>query len=117
MDALCESSATFEGKTEFSQEKYKKKKSKKYCVTLTLRRPTARTLCQVPRLSVRSLWSLVQAEPKSPCAMVVAIQVVCSGPENQNDPPYAAWQHTADMDSQCAKLLGDEVVRHPAMIT
>lgn len=48
--ALCESSATFAGKTEFSQEKYKKRKEKKYCITITLRRPTARSVCQVWQL-------------------------------------------------------------------
>ena len=31
----------------FSQDKYKRKKAKKYIVYVTVRRPTARALCQV----------------------------------------------------------------------
>lgn len=47
IEALCSNSATFETKTEFAQEKYKKKKMKKYIVMVTLRRPTARSICEV----------------------------------------------------------------------
>lgn len=47
VDALCSNSATFSAKTEFAQDKYKKKKAKKYCTYITLRKPTARSICQV----------------------------------------------------------------------
>ncbi|KAL6754655.1 Gcd10p family-domain-containing protein [Haematococcus lacustris] len=46
VQALCSNSVTFQNKTEFSQEKYKRKKARKYVMVLTLQRPTARTLCQ-----------------------------------------------------------------------
>jgi len=46
VEALCSNSATFETKTEFAQDKYIKRKSKKYVVRVTLRRPTARVLCE-----------------------------------------------------------------------
>ncbi|CAG9465911.1 unnamed protein product [Pedinophyceae sp. YPF-701] len=42
IDALTKSSATFEAKTEFSQEKYLRKKQKKYTAKVTVRRPTTR---------------------------------------------------------------------------
>jgi tRNA (adenine-N(1)-)-methyltransferase non-catalytic subunit len=45
--ALCSNSATFEGKTEFAQEKYKRRKARKYTTTLSLRRPTSWGLCEV----------------------------------------------------------------------
>ena len=45
--ALAEGSATFQGKTQFSQAKYKKKKHKKYTVMATVQRPTARSVCEV----------------------------------------------------------------------
>jgi hypothetical protein len=48
--ALCSNSATFEGKTEFAQEKYKRRKARKYTTTLSLRRPTSWGLCEVGRL-------------------------------------------------------------------
>ena len=47
IEELCSNSATFDAKTEFSQDKYKRKKAKKYIVTVTARRPTARAICQV----------------------------------------------------------------------
>ena len=47
VEALCKSSATFEGKTEFAQDKYKKRKARKYLVQVTVRKPTACLLCQV----------------------------------------------------------------------
>jgi tRNA (adenine-N(1)-)-methyltransferase non-catalytic subunit len=47
--ALCSNSATFEGKTEFAQEKYKRRKARKYTTTLSLRRPTSWGLCEVGR--------------------------------------------------------------------
>lgn len=45
--ALEAGSATFAGKTEFSQEKYRKRKAKKYQSFATLHRPTARSVCEV----------------------------------------------------------------------
>ncbi|KAL3153820.1 hypothetical protein ABBQ32_013398 [Trebouxia sp. C0010 RCD-2024] len=44
--ALAKGSATFQGKTQFSQAKYKKKKHKKYTVLATIQRPTARSVCE-----------------------------------------------------------------------
>ncbi|KAL0023716.1 hypothetical protein WJX79_006690 [Trebouxia sp. C0005] len=44
--ALAEGSATFQGKTQFSQAKYKKKKQRKYTVNATIQRPTARSICE-----------------------------------------------------------------------
>ncbi|KAI8462770.1 MAG: Gcd10p family-domain-containing protein [Monoraphidium minutum] len=46
VEALCTNSATFDTKTEFAQDKYIKRKSKKYVLRVTLRRPTGRTLCE-----------------------------------------------------------------------
>jgi hypothetical protein len=47
IDALCKGSTTFEAKTEFAQEKYKRRKARKYVTRLTLRRPTGWSVCQV----------------------------------------------------------------------
>jgi len=47
IEALCKGSTTFETKTEFAQEKYKRRKARKYLTRLTLRRPTGWTACQV----------------------------------------------------------------------
>jgi tRNA (adenine-N(1)-)-methyltransferase non-catalytic subunit len=47
IDALCKSSATYDTKTEYAQDKYKKRKARKYLVLVTVRRPTARLMCQV----------------------------------------------------------------------
>ncbi|KAK9841476.1 hypothetical protein WJX74_006546 [Apatococcus lobatus] len=44
--ALASNSATYASKTEFSQEKYRRKKSRKYCVQATLVQPTARSICE-----------------------------------------------------------------------
>lgn len=49
MVALAAGSATFAGKTEFSQEKYKKRKARKYLTFASLQRPTARAICEVCR--------------------------------------------------------------------
>ncbi|KIY99610.1 tRNA (adenine-N(1)-)-methyltransferasenon-catalytic subunit TRM6 [Monoraphidium neglectum] len=46
VEALCSNSVTFDTKTEFAQDKYIKRKSKKYVLRVTLRRPTGRTLCE-----------------------------------------------------------------------
>lgn len=43
---LVSNSKTFENKTEFSQDKYKRKKAKKYVIFVTIREPTARAVCQ-----------------------------------------------------------------------
>ena len=45
-EALVENSATFDARTEFSQEKYKRKKQKKHCTALVLCRPCAQTICE-----------------------------------------------------------------------
>lgn len=47
IEALVSNSATFQGKTEFSQDKYKRRKAKKYITMLTLVRPTARAIAEV----------------------------------------------------------------------
>lgn len=46
IEALIANSATFEKKTQFSQEKYKLKKQKKYAPKVILRRPFARSICE-----------------------------------------------------------------------
>ena len=46
--ALAAGSSTFAAKTEFSQEKYRKRKSRKYLTFVTIVRPTARSICEVP---------------------------------------------------------------------
>ncbi|CAL5227088.1 g9994 [Coccomyxa viridis] len=46
VNALLANSETFEAKTEFSQEKYLKKKTDKYTVRATVERPTARSLAE-----------------------------------------------------------------------
>ena len=53
--ALAEGSATFQGKTQFAQAKYKKKKQKKYTVNVTVQRPTARSLCEVSKCNVLNI--------------------------------------------------------------
>lgn len=44
--ALVANSTTFASKTEFSQEKYMRKKQKKYAPQLIVRRPSARSVCE-----------------------------------------------------------------------
>lgn len=44
--ALESGSSTFAGKTEFSQEKWLKKKAKKYLHYIVARRPTSSLICQ-----------------------------------------------------------------------
>eukprot|EP00198_Chlamydomonas_reinhardtii_P004742 XP_001694078.1 predicted protein [Chlamydomonas reinhardtii] len=46
VDLLCSNSATFEKKTEFAQDKYKRRKAKKYITYLTPRKPTARMISE-----------------------------------------------------------------------
>jgi len=45
--ALLANSSTFQKKTEFSQEKYKRKKTKKYTMTVCARRPTPTAVCEM----------------------------------------------------------------------
>ena len=46
IEALVANSATFHTKTAYSQEKYKRKKQKKYAPSFVLRRPSARRICE-----------------------------------------------------------------------
>ncbi|KAK8642364.1 hypothetical protein V6N13_011710 [Hibiscus sabdariffa] len=46
VEALVANSATFEKKTQFSQEKYRLKKQKKYAPRVLLRRPFSRSICE-----------------------------------------------------------------------
>ncbi|KAK6277968.1 hypothetical protein POUND7_018291 [Theobroma cacao] len=46
VEALIANSATFEKKTQFSQEKYRLKKQKKYAPKVLLRRPFSRSICE-----------------------------------------------------------------------
>ncbi len=45
--ALEAASSTFASKTEFSQDKYRRKKARKYLAYATVTRPTARSICEV----------------------------------------------------------------------
>ena len=46
IEALIENSETYERKTEFAQEKYLSRKTKKYCTTFSALRPTIATVCE-----------------------------------------------------------------------
>lgn len=46
VERLCAGSATFEAKTAFAQEKYKKKKLRKHVVRVVARQPSARWVCE-----------------------------------------------------------------------
>ncbi|XP_042382078.1 tRNA (adenine(58)-N(1))-methyltransferase non-catalytic subunit trm6-like [Zingiber officinale] len=46
VEALISNSATFKKKTVYSQEKYKRKKQKKYAPKVLLRKPSARSICE-----------------------------------------------------------------------
>ncbi|GLI64625.1 hypothetical protein VaNZ11_007943 [Volvox africanus] len=46
IEALISNSATFQNKTEFSQDKYKKRKAKKYLTYVTVLKPTSRIVSQ-----------------------------------------------------------------------
>jgi tRNA (adenine58-N1)-methyltransferase non-catalytic subunit len=46
IDALTNNSATFQTKSEFSQEKYKKRKAKKYVQLACAKRPTTASICE-----------------------------------------------------------------------
>ena len=65
LKALQDGSTTFAGKTEFSQEKWLKKKAKKYLQYVTARRPTSDLICQV--CSLRCLLNL--------CLLTVAVRL------------------------------------------
>lgn len=47
MNQLLEHSTTFQNKTEYSQEKYLKKKEKKYFEYITIERPSLRVICEL----------------------------------------------------------------------
>jgi tRNA (adenine-N(1)-)-methyltransferase non-catalytic subunit len=47
VEKLCQSSATFNAKTAFSQQKYIRRKKKKYMVTFTVERVTPDTFCEM----------------------------------------------------------------------
>lgn len=47
MNQLLEHSTTFQNKTEYSQEKYLKKKEKKYFEYITIERPSLRAICEL----------------------------------------------------------------------
>ncbi|KAL3683685.1 hypothetical protein R1sor_001707 [Riccia sorocarpa] len=63
IEALVANSASFETKTAFSQEKYMKKKQKKYAPRVLLRRPSARRFCRMDTLAL--MMSLANVGPKS----------------------------------------------------
>ncbi|KAM7257060.1 hypothetical protein ACFE04_012801 [Oxalis oulophora] len=63
VEALIANSATFDKKTQFSQEKYKLKKQKKYAPKVLLRRPFARRFMRVDTLSL--LLSMANVTPNS----------------------------------------------------
>lgn len=46
VNALIANSTTFQNKTAYSQEKYKRKKQKKYAPSFVLRRPSSRRICE-----------------------------------------------------------------------
>ncbi|MED6132461.1 hypothetical protein PIB30_019257 [Stylosanthes scabra] len=46
IEALIANSATYDKKTAFSQEKYRRKKQKKYAPKVLMRRPVARSICE-----------------------------------------------------------------------
>ena len=46
VEALVRGSATFEGKTEFSQDKFRRKKAKKFLTEVAVHRPCARAVCE-----------------------------------------------------------------------
>ncbi|CAK8536093.1 unnamed protein product [Lathyrus sativus] len=46
VDALIANSASFDKKTSFSQEKYRRKKQKKYAPRVLIKRPVARSICE-----------------------------------------------------------------------
>jgi coenzyme F420-reducing hydrogenase gamma subunit len=71
IEALCKHSTTFEAKTEFAQEKYKRRKARKYLTRLTLRKPTGWTVCQVRQQLVASPVG-EQGAPSTGCGSCAA---------------------------------------------
>ena len=60
IERLVESSTSFNQKTKFSQEKFIKKKTKKYCQYIKIRRPSVRLILQIrsrdlPRMKTLNL--------------------------------------------------------------
>lgn len=59
IDALISNSATFQNKTEFAQDKYKRRKAKKYMTYVTVRRPTALSMAEMfYEKSPERVWNL-----------------------------------------------------------
>ena len=58
IERLVENSASFDQKTKFSQEKFLKKKSKKYCQYIRIRRPSIRLLMQIRNSDVGKMKTL-----------------------------------------------------------
>jgi hypothetical protein len=73
--ALCQASATFDGKTEFAQEKYKKKKARKYNALLTLLQPNSWLICQV-----RLVNQLGADSSTAPCCLGLLPGAAASSP-------------------------------------
>jgi tRNA (adenine-N(1)-)-methyltransferase non-catalytic subunit len=58
IEKLVESSSSFSQKTKFSQEKFLKKKTKKYCQYLRVRRPSIRLLLQIRNRDITRMKTL-----------------------------------------------------------
>ena len=58
IERLVENSASFDQKTKFSQEKFLKKKSKKYCQYIKIRRPSIRLLMQIRNSDIGKMKTL-----------------------------------------------------------
>ena len=58
IERLVESSTSFNQKTKFSQEKFIKKKTKKYCQYIKIRRPTIRLILQIRSRDIAKMKSL-----------------------------------------------------------
>jgi tRNA (adenine-N(1)-)-methyltransferase non-catalytic subunit len=83
IDALCSKSKSFGDKTVFSQEKYRKKKARKYQAVATVRRPTAATVAD----------SYFRRVPTKICGLrpdtlAVMLTMANVGPHQQVHPPH-----------------------------
>ena len=58
IERLVESSSSFNQKTKFSQEKFIKKKTKKYCQYIKIRRPSIRLILQIRSRDIPKMKSL-----------------------------------------------------------
>ena len=58
IERLVESSTSFNQKTKFSQEKFIKKKTKKYCQYIKIRRPSVRLILQIRSRDLPRMKSL-----------------------------------------------------------